>query len=620
MHRAPLFARLPAAAKAALRISSCPQYQLAGARRFSRSATALSMLSPREQAAIEEAVQKALRSLAHPLSMMPLAMHPTSIRSVRCEGSSSSPSTVTVSVDIEAFSPAAAHWQVFGDAVRRSIQEAVTWASNGEKKVDAVVRFVSQTHNRQVMEAAGKGLKNVGSVIAVSSGKGGVGKSTVAVNLAFALAARGSRIGILDADIHGPSLPTMVNPPDLSVCKLEGPDVGDQEGCINALDYRGVKMMSYGWVAPRNARGERSGGAMRGPMTSSVLSQLLKYTSWGPLDHLVIDLPPGTGDVHVTLGQTVPIATAVVVTTPQKLALADVAKGLDLFATLRVPTASVVLNMAYWPQQGSGSSKLYPFGDASAPMRLQRKEVDGRETFEVVPLKDGPPPLQDMLSRYGIGAVCELPIDPNLAVAGDSGIPFVVAFPNSPLSKVYDSLAADVAQAAERNVSSAESAAQRAGSSSTPSTISTADAVRGAKGGEKGEEQEQVFTGEASRDVSVALKHSPSTNLFTLRVFTPSEALTEQLSPYALRLACRCAGCVDEATGANKIKLDRVPTDVRPRKMKAQGNYGVAIEWSDGHDTGIYTFEQLHKLVADYRKATKEGAAAAAGEGGGSKQ
>jgi Mrp family chromosome partitioning ATPase/DUF971 family protein len=565
---------------------SCPR-QAAAARcslhTSPRSLSSAPAMSPRDSAAIEEAAQKALRSLAHPLSMMPLAMHPGCVRRVRCDGFSSA-STITIKVDIEAFSPAALHWTAFADAVKRSIYEAVRYLSPdyASKTIDTQVRFVSQTHDRQVMANAGPGLKSVGSVIAVSSGKGGVGKSTVAVNLAFALAARGSKVGILDADIHGPSLPTMVNPPDLSVRKQE-------DGCINALDFNGVKMMSYGWVAPRNTRGERTGGAMRGPMTSSVLSQLLKFTSWGSLDHLVIDMPPGTGDVHVTLGQTVPIATAVVVTTPQKLALADVAKGLDLFATLRVPTATVVLNMSYYEPKPN-SERLYPFGNANSPMRLQRNEAAG--AYDVVPLKDGPAPLQEMLDRYGIGAVCELPIDPKLAVAGDSGIPFVVAFPNSPLSRVYDGLAADVAQAAERNVHNAENAVIRA----------TAAAAAEGGGQQPANEDgspsaQEVFTGAVNNDVSVALKHDAKTNLFTLRAFTPSGASTKTLTPFALRLACKCAGCVDEATGVNKIKEERIPKDIRPAKMTPQGNYGVAIEWSDGHDTGIYTFEQLYKLV-----------------------
>ncbi|RYG42802.1 hypothetical protein EON68_01360, partial [archaeon] len=263
-----------------------------------------------------------------------------------------SPTSGALRVACRVPSPAAHYVPNLRALVRTNVLRAVTESGvlpAGEAP-HVEVECGASEHHHAAMRAAGAGLEGVGSVIAVSSGKGGVGKSTVAVNLAYALAARGARVGIFDADIHGPSLPTMVSPTDTAVVK-------QANGHINPLHFHDVALMSYGWVAPRNARGERAGAVMRGPMVSSVVQQLLKFTEWGQLDHLVLDMPPGTSDIHITLGQMLPIAAAVIVSTPQRLAQADVVKGLDMFASLRIPTAALALNMAYFE----------PGDDASAP-------------------------------------------------------------------------------------------------------------------------------------------------------------------------------------------------------------------------------------------------------------
>jgi Mrp family chromosome partitioning ATPase len=172
------------------------------------------------------------------------------------------------------------------------------------------------------------GLKEVQRIIAVSSGKGGVGKSTVAVNLAYSIAKLGGRVGILDADIFGPSLPTMVVPPDARVRLSK-----DNQAMLAPLESQGVKLMSYGYTA----KGIKDGAAvMRGPMASNTVHQLIAFTDWGYLDYLILDLPPGTSDIHMTLSQEVSIDGAVVVTTPQKLSFVDVVKGIDMFDSLRV--------------------------------------------------------------------------------------------------------------------------------------------------------------------------------------------------------------------------------------------------------------------------------------------
>lgn len=171
-------------------------------------------------------------------------------------------------------------------------------------------------------------------IIAVSSCKGGVGKSTVAVNLAFSLQKLGLKIGIFDADIYGPSLPTMINKEDAMIyANKEKPDE------IIPIEYDGIKAMSFGFNAQKKA------ATLRGPIVSSIVSQLITRTAWGELDYLVVDFPPGTGDIQITLCQDVKFDGSVIVTTPQKLSFIDVVKGIEMFDKLKVPTISVVENM-----------------------------------------------------------------------------------------------------------------------------------------------------------------------------------------------------------------------------------------------------------------------------------
>ncbi|KAK9749757.1 hypothetical protein RND81_02G148100 [Saponaria officinalis] len=168
-----------------------------------------------------------------------------------------------------------------------------------------------------------KGLQTISNIIAVSSCKGGVGKSTVAVNLAYTLAGMGARVGIFDADVYGPSLPTMVSPDNRLL------EMNPETRTIIPTEYLGVKLILFGFSGQGRA-------IMRGPMVSGVIDQLLTTTEWGELDYLVIDMPPGTGDIQLTLCQVVPLTAAVIVTTPQKLAFIDVAKGVRMFSKLKV--------------------------------------------------------------------------------------------------------------------------------------------------------------------------------------------------------------------------------------------------------------------------------------------
>jgi len=254
------------------------------------------------------------------------------------------------------------------------------------------------------------GLVNVHRIIAVSSAKGGVGKSTVAVNLAYSIARLGGRVGIFDADIHGPSLPTMVSPGTRSLRRSER-----SAAMIAPLEYEGVALMSYGFTAKAAKEGS---AVMRGPMVSRTVHQLIGYTDWGELDYLVIDMPPGTGDIQLTLGQEVKLDGAVIVTTPQKLSFVDVIKGIDMFDTLQVPLLSVVENMLYL-DCGCGE-RHFPFGKGH---------------------KD------ELVRSYGIPHAVQVPIEGVISYGSDTGRPFSLDPEKHPnLCKVYMDLASGVVQ------------------------------------------------------------------------------------------------------------------------------------------------------------------------------
>ncbi len=211
-------------------------------------------------------------------------------------------------------------------------------------------------------------LQGVKNIIAIASGKGGVGKSTVSANLAVSLAKTGAKVGLIDADIFGPSIPTMFN------CEHEQPGVekvGDKNLIIPIEQYN-VKLMSIGFLSP-------PGNAVvwRGPMASSALKQFLGDTKWGELDYLLIDLPPGTSDIHLTLVQSVPVTGAVIVTTPQKVALADAIKGLMMFKQpqINVPILGLVENMAYFTPEELPDNKYFIFGEGGGKQLAESQEV-----------------------------------------------------------------------------------------------------------------------------------------------------------------------------------------------------------------------------------------------------
>ncbi len=235
-------------------------------------------------------------------------------------------------------------------------------------------------------------LKDVKNIIAVVSGKGGVGKSTVAANLALALAAGGAKVGLMDADIYGPSVPIMFG------IRGERPKMRDVngKGKIVPIDRYGIKVMSIGLLVD-----EKQAVVWRGPMVSSAVRQFVSDVDWGELDYLVIDMPPGTGDIHLTIVQTVPVTGAIVVSTPQLVALADAKKGITMFNQpgLKVPVIGLVENMSYFTPKELPNNKYYIFGKEGA---------------------------RNLASEFDIPFLGEIPLVQAIREGGDIGIPVMI--------------------------------------------------------------------------------------------------------------------------------------------------------------------------------------------------
>jgi ATP-binding protein involved in chromosome partitioning len=256
-------------------------------------------------------------------------------------------------------------------------------------------------------------LPGVRNIIMVASGKGGVGKSTVSVNLALGLAAEGASVGLLDADIYGPSIPMMLGMRDErpKMTEIEG------KGMIVPMERYGVKAMSIGLLID-----EKQAVIWRGPMASSALKQFISDVYWGELDYLIIDLPPGTGDVHLTMVQTVPVTGVVIVSTPQAVAAADARKAIMMFKQpqINVPILGIVENMAYFTPQELPENKYYIFGKGGA---------------------------RKMAEQFELPFLGEIPIVQSIREGGDSGIPAVLD--DEPVSKAAFT---ELAQSVARNV------------------------------------------------------------------------------------------------------------------------------------------------------------------------
>mmetsp|Transcript_32867 Transcript_32867/g.101913 ORF Transcript_32867/g.101913 Transcript_32867/m.101913 type:complete len:393 (+) Transcript_32867:47-1225(+) len=358
---------------------------------------------------------------------------------------------------------------------------------------------------------------DAGRILCVASCKGGVGKSSISLNLAAAFAQRGQRVGILDLDIYGPSLPSLLPLGDQRLS-------GTAEGLIRPLVWTAgvpqpLQFMSYGYLKP----GEFA--AVRGPIVSGIAQQLLTGIAWQGLDTLVIDMPPGTGDVHLTVSQQVPVDAAVMVTTPQQLALVDVEKGIRMFDKVGIPTIAVVENMSYFSCNSCGTRHSV-FGEGG-----------GKRLAE----------------QFGIESFHRLPLDP--------------AFNSASAESSEGPMLARAGMADREIVREVHGLAERV------------DAELGVIAANRGRRTKATAV---NNGAAIALSEGGGP--------------ARELPARAVRLACRCAHCVDEWTGKLRLDPAKVPEDVVALKVESAGRYAVNIQWSDLH-TSIYPFTSLKALA-----------------------
>ncbi|GMW01811.1 MAG: hypothetical protein AMXMBFR84_29480 [Candidatus Hydrogenedentota bacterium] len=348
-------------------------------------------------------------------------------------------------------------------------------------------------------------LENIGAVIAVSACKGGVGKSTVAAHLARSMRREGLEVGLLDTDIYGPSVPTLFN--------LHNPPVAMMNNKIVPVMVDGIRIMSLGFVL-----GEAP-AVLRGPIVSGYTQQILKQTDWGTLDYLIIDMPPGTGDIQLTIVQQAALDGAIIVTTPHSLSLVDVAKGILMFEKVSVPVLGVVENMSHFQCDGCGKVH-YPFGRSMST-------------------------LQD---RFGLPTLAELPIMPGL------------------------------------------------------SELSRADAGADVVQFKQMAENVHRAIGKSRVDRTDPPRIQPDNG--SLKMTWP-DGQSWIVPNYEIRCACPCARCVDEMSGAPLLNRDTVPRDIGVQAMQQLGNYAVAITWTDGHSTGIFSWDFLKALAMKHGQKVK---------------
>ena len=286
-----------------------------------------------------------------------------------------------------------------------------------ERAPQPTPRPAPQQPPQQGRQPAKRGVPGVKSIIAVASGKGGVGKSTTAVNIALGLAANGLDVGILDADIYGPSMPRLLG--------LSGkPETVDGK-VLKPMQAYGIKVMSMGFLVE-----EETPMIWRGPMVMSALTQMLREVAWGDIDVLVVDMPPGTGDAQLTMAQQVPLAGAIIVSTPQDLALIDARKGLNMFRRVDVPLLGIVENMSYFIAPDTGA-RYDIFGNGGA-----RRDAE----------------------RLGVPFLGEVPLTMNIRERSDSGEPVVASEPDGPQAAIYKEIAGRVLVRLKEESAAAEAA------------------------------------------------------------------------------------------------------------------------------------------------------------------
>jgi ATP-binding protein involved in chromosome partitioning len=377
----------------------------------------------------------------------------------------------------------------------------------GVKQVD--IKMTSQVRASK-SDQKDKLVPQVKNIVPVASGKGGVGKSTVAANLAVALAKMGAKVGLMDADVYGPSIPTLTG--------AVPPSGGNPNRFVPPVVH-GVKIVSMGFfVNPGDAV------IWRGPMLHKAVEQFLGQVDWGELDYLIVDLPPGTGDIQLSLCQMIPLTGAAVVSTPQDVALKVAEKAIIMFNKLNTPVLGIVENMSGYVCSHCG----------------EREDV-----FGVGGAKRN-------ATERGIPFLGDVPLSVDIRETSDSGQPIVISHPDSPSAKAFMKIAENLA--AQISIRTANVGAD---DRPIPSKI------------------------ELRSRQQLAIQWSDG-----------KETL---LNCYDLRVQCPCAQCVDEVTGERRLNPLAVSKDVWPQNIAPVGRYALHFDWSDGHRSGIYTFEHLRK-------------------------
>src|SRR6056297_3937022 len=370
-------------------------------------------------------------------------------------------------------------------------------------------------------------------MIAISSGKGGVGKSTVTANIAVAMADAGLRVGGVDADIYGPSIPRMLG------LASEKPAMSPDQKVIPA-EAHGVKVMSMAMLSD-----DDSPAILRGPMVTKYLQMFVRQVEWGALDVLLLDLPPGTGDIQLTLAQAFPLTGAVVVSTPQDVSLKIARRGLRMMEQVKVPILGVIENMSGFTCPECGTvTHIFHQGGGEA-----------------------------IAGEIGVEFLGKVPLDPTVVDCGDDGRPLVRAAPDRPAAAAYRTIAATLAGTGGDATGIA-----------TPFAWTVSD--------DTGKPAPAANTTDGPDDRLTALDHADGA-LF-LRWADGGE---QNLADRDLRLACQCAQCRDEMSGERLLDPENVPLDISLTRVWSVGNYALGMAFSDGHDTGIYTFKALHALA-----------------------
>ncbi len=380
-------------------------------------------------------------------------------------------------------------------------------------------------------------LPGIRHIVAIGSGKGGVGKSTVSVNLALALQRLGGRVGLVDADILGPSIPGMLGMP------TGRPPAAAADGKAIPPEAYGIKTMSMGMLT-----GDDTPAVLRGPMVGKYLRLLIGGAQWGELDYLILDLPPGTGDTQLTLAQSLKLSGAVIVTTPQDVSLKIARRGLRMFEKVQVPILGIVENMSTFTCPHCGqSTDIFRRGGGE---RMSRE--------------------------LGVPFLGAIPLDADIVTGGDEGRPIVIDKPQSVAARAYAAIAAALAT---------QLGAAPAGV--LKSFVWKWDSQEGAPSWLEG-----VVRPSGSRTMALGFRQRDARTLSMLW----EDGRRDDFDVRDLRLACHCALCIEEMSGRKLLDPKTVRPDVSPRVISSIGNYAIGIDWSDGHNSGIYSFNHLRSL------------------------